>query len=334
MISIIMPVYNVELYLNRCVDSILAQTYDDWELLLINDGSTDHSGEICESYANRDKRIHVIHKENGGVSAARNIGLNEYKGDYVAFFDSDDWIEPQMLERMMNAIENNKADIAACDVYNVCIQENGKYKRVCGKKWGDLQKNAVLQGEDVIHQIMFKSATLWNKIFCRELIGDNQFDTDMTYAEDTDFLFRVVKKVKKCVFLPYIGYNYVYNRSGNVVSSLKLEQSIEHIKNTEYLYDSMNEIHLGSLGVYRLYIVLNRHLCKIPGNQMNEKKYKKLYVRIHEAALYPSFSNILLFFKSNKYSLKSKMQYIIICISPRLRVLYRKLRGKSDDDVI
>ena len=156
----------------------------------------------------------------------------------------------------------------------------------------------------------------------------------MTYAEDTDFLFRILKKSKTCVFLPYAGYNYVYNRAGNVVSSLKSEKILEHILNTEQLYDDMNEVHLGSLGVYRLYMVLNRHLCRINGNQITDKTNRILLARIHKAALYPAFSDILSFLTSGKYNPKVKLQYLLICISPCARVLYRKLKGKSADDVI
>ena len=334
MISIIMPVYNVEAYLNRCIDSIIVQTYNHFELLLIDDGSTDRSGTICDDYARQDARIRVFHTKNSGASSARNIGLDEYRGEYVVFFDSDDWIEPQMLEKLHNAIIASHADMAACDVYNVRILENGKYKRVCGKKWGDLKKDTVLQGEKAVYQIMFKSATLWNKMFSRLLIGTERFNTAMTYAEDTDFLFRILKKIKTCVFLPYIGYNYVYNRAGNVVSSLKTEKILEHIRNTEQLYDDMKAIHLGSLGVYRLYMVLNRHLCRINGNQITDKTNRILFARIHKAALYPAFSDILSFLTSGKYDSKVKLQYLLICISPCARVLYRKLKGKSADDVI
>ena len=110
-ISIIVPIYNVEKYLSKCVDSILNQQYYDLEVILVDDGSTDHSGEIAESYKEKDERVIVIHKNNGGLSSARNAGLDVVHGDYVGFVDSDDWIEPNMYADMMNAMCKYKCDV-------------------------------------------------------------------------------------------------------------------------------------------------------------------------------------------------------------------------------
>ena len=111
-ISIITPVYNVEKYIHRCIDSILAQTFTDFELLLIDDGSKDNSGKICDEYAKSDKRIRVFHKENGGVSSARNLGVDEAKGEYISFIDPDDWIELNMYEEIFNFVDENNVDVA------------------------------------------------------------------------------------------------------------------------------------------------------------------------------------------------------------------------------
>lgn len=116
MISIIVPVYNAERYLHKCIDSILNQTYNDIELLLINDGSTDLSGVICDEYAQNDNRIRVLHKENSGVSATRNIGLDNITGEYVTFIDADDWIEPSMLNDVYEKIKADDADIVFVDI--------------------------------------------------------------------------------------------------------------------------------------------------------------------------------------------------------------------------
>lgn len=117
MISIITPVYNAEKYLPRCLDSILAQTYEDWELLLINDGSTDGSARICEEYASRDARIRLYDKENGGVASVRQLGIEQARGEYSIHIDSDDWVEPQMLEDMLGYAKNQNLDIVIADYY-------------------------------------------------------------------------------------------------------------------------------------------------------------------------------------------------------------------------
>lgn len=116
LISIIVPVYNTEKYLDQCIQSVLAQTYTNWELLLIDDGSTDSSGAICDKYAAVDKRIRVFHKENGGVSSARNLGLDNAKGEWITFVDSDDWVEPAMYFEMLEGACLQNSDIVYCDI--------------------------------------------------------------------------------------------------------------------------------------------------------------------------------------------------------------------------
>ena len=119
MISIISPCYNVETYLLRFVDSVLAQTYSDWELILIDDGSLDRTGRICDEYVEKDRRIHVIHQQNEGVSEARNRGLEISKGEYIVFWDADDWAEPDLLYKMHSACVRAGCEMAACDAYYI-----------------------------------------------------------------------------------------------------------------------------------------------------------------------------------------------------------------------
>ena len=119
LISVIVPVYNIEAYLRKCIDSILAQTYTNLEIILVDDGSTDNSGEICNEYAAKDARIRVIHKGNGGLSSARNTGIDIATGKYIGFVDSDDYLAPDMYEKLLGAIVNNHADISVCNVHHV-----------------------------------------------------------------------------------------------------------------------------------------------------------------------------------------------------------------------
>ena len=125
MISIIVPVYNTEKYLDQCIQSVLVQTYTNWELLLINDGSTDLSGTICDQYATKDRRIRVFHKENGGVSSARNVGLDNARGKWIMFIDADDWVEPSMLKELRTVALDNNADYVYCDL----LFDYGKYQK-------------------------------------------------------------------------------------------------------------------------------------------------------------------------------------------------------------
>ena len=122
-ISIIVPIYNAEKYIHRCLDSILAQTYKNFELILINDGSIDNRGKICDEYSQRDNRIKVIHKNNGGVASARQCGIENAKGEYTIHIDPDDWVESNMLEELYNKAIKEKADVVICDFY---VEEKDK----------------------------------------------------------------------------------------------------------------------------------------------------------------------------------------------------------------
>lgn len=148
MISVIVPVYNVEPYVEKCLDSILAQTYSDLEVLVIDDGSTDGCGEISDRYAEQDHRIQVFHTENHGLSAARNIGLDHVNGQYIGFVDSDDWIDPDMYEELHNIIQKTDADIVTCRFYQ-------EYWNKTEESSGSLKQFSV-EGSDVLRTYLFQ----------------------------------------------------------------------------------------------------------------------------------------------------------------------------------
>lgn len=179
-ISVIVPVYKAEKYLERCVDSILAQTFADFELILVNDGSPDSSGAICDAYTAKDSRVKVIHKENGGVSAARNTGLDAAKGEFVAFVDSDDYVEPDYLRVLLW----NDCDLSLCGNYKhlpdgVVITEH------------DLQLSACAVTTVLLESMLSsgKLYTVWGKAFRRSLLQQLKlrFREDICYSEDTIF---------------------------------------------------------------------------------------------------------------------------------------------------
>lgn len=334
MISAIVPVYNVEKYLKRCISSILAQSYEDWEMILVDDGSSDRSGEICEYYASADNRIKVFHKENGGVSSARNMGLEQISGEYIFFPDADDWLEKETFSRLLDAIEKTDADIAACDVFNVRELPDNKIVRTRGLKWGNLEEEITLSGKEAFYRVMKKSATLWNKLFRAEYVKGIRFNTAMTFGEDSEFLFRSMRGHDRITLIPYAGYNYVYTRQGNVVSEGITPRVFEFLKNTEILYDMMRDSGLGALGVYRLYVVLNRNVCKIPVKEIGKAEYKQYYKAFRESAVHPHMKDKLSFYMDSGFLMKIKLQYALICVSPYLRALYRKLQGKNENELI
>ena len=178
MISIIVPVYNVETYLRKCLDSILGQSERDLEILLIDDGSSDSSGSICDEYSSSDKRIRVFHTENRGVSAARNLGLREARGEYIGFVDSDDWIEPTMYEEMLNALKSNDADICVCSFVKEYLDRSETADNIGDKVYSRIDAlRAIALGP-------FYSYT-WNKLVARDICTDALFPEDRIYEDLT-----------------------------------------------------------------------------------------------------------------------------------------------------
>lgn len=224
-LSIIVPVYKVEKYLPRCIDSILAQTFGDFELILIDDGSPDGCGRICDEYAQKDKRIVAIHQKNMGVSAARNAGLDIAHGRYIGFVDSDDWIEPQMYEVMMDAIRENGADMAVCGVRYA--DEDGKFTRADRLSEGVYTRAGLL--EDVFAMPNKLGGGCCNKVFDASKIASVRFKVGMTIAEDALYLFDCFMRIDGAVKIGDALYN-VYERCGSATrtdSMICVNETIE-----------------------------------------------------------------------------------------------------------
>lgn len=212
-ISIIVPVYKAEKYINRCIDSILAQTFTDWELLLIDDGSPDRSGEICDEYARKDNRIRVFHKENGGVSSARNLGLDNMLGEYVTFVDADDWIDSGSLNVCMIEIESNDLDILQ---FSFSREEKSlgslgeDYTEVCClSDYLQTRKFLVCVGGSVIRTSIIQTHNI-------------RFDSQMKLAEDQLFLFSCMEYAEKLMRTPNRLY-YYYDNPRSATNNEKIE---------------------------------------------------------------------------------------------------------------
>jgi glycosyltransferase involved in cell wall biosynthesis len=190
-VSVIIPVYNVELYLEQCLSSVINQTYENLEILCVNDGSNDKSGEICERYTQKDARIKVFHKQNGGVSQAKNVGLQNATGKYVSFVDSDDWIEPDMVEILYKAAEEIKAGIVVCNYFK---ETDGQIEPMSNRK---KIPAGIISGTDMMlfalkrDYYMGFCGYIWNKLFLRENIVNLWFDEDIDYGEDVLFFAQV-----------------------------------------------------------------------------------------------------------------------------------------------
>ena len=216
MVSIIVPIYNAEQYLRRCVDSILNQEYTDYELLLVNDGSTDASGDICEEYGDQDPRVIVIQKENTGVSDSRNRALDRARGKYLQFLDSDDWITPDATRLFVRAAEEYGCDMVISDFYRVVGE------RLSPK--GDIEEEGVLTREEFAAHMMenpadFYYGVLWNKLYRRDIVEEHKLrmDTDISWCEDFMFNLEYIRYAKVFYALHAPIYYYV-KRKGSLAS--------------------------------------------------------------------------------------------------------------------
>ena len=221
LVTIIVPIYNVEKYLEKCVESILSQTYKNIEIILVNDGSTDGSLDICKRYADLDKRIRIIDKRNGGLSDARNAGLDAAHGEFVGFVDSDDWIAEEMYQRLVTACEMYHADMSACKMKRVNAEtiqdEEHDSSCIC------LSQKEAIQAQVTQDKNIDMNVSVCCKLFRRDLIGDGRFQKGVHY-EDILFSINILQEVNKCAYDPTALYYYRQNRDDSITNSWLTER--------------------------------------------------------------------------------------------------------------
>ena len=216
-ISVIVPVYKAEKTLGRCVDSILGQTFADFELLLIDDGSPDRSGELCDTYASKDSRVKVIHQKNSGAAAARNVGLENASGEYISFADSDDFVAPDFLESLYGLSCRSGCDITMCN-YN--LTDGGSFEPVLH---GFAEGTAF--DREGVRKVIFKNIidcntngyfALWNKLIKAEVVRKNKisFASDMSFGEDLCFILDMLISANGIAFTEKTVYNYIRSETG------------------------------------------------------------------------------------------------------------------------
>lgn len=268
LISIIVPVYNMEQYLERCMNSIWKQTYTNLEIILVDDGSTDKSPQMCDEYAKKDSRIKVVHKQNGGLSDARNAGLAIASGTYIGFVDSDDWIEPDMYERMYRACVEYNAQVAICryaQIYKDHTVQGGNNKVTAFEREELLQ--IYIGGHD--DYIIYNS--VWSKLFAREIVEKVQFPVGRN-SEDIMYTTKAFCKAHKGVYIDKCLYNYVLDRDGSIMNVKRGERMFqdelpfwrEHIA---YIRENVSE-QMGDYAAYHYY----RRLLFYYVDWKNEKK--------------------------------------------------------------
>lgn len=218
LVSVIIPVYNTEKFLHKCINSVLTQTLKDIEVLLINDGSTDDSGKICNEYAHKDKRVHVMHIQNQGVSHARNKGLEAAKGKYISFVDSDDWIDADMIEVLYQLIQTSHADLSTCGY--VIEDENGNIIYKINE-----ESTYILNKWDALSSLFDDKyyrykGNLWDKLYNKDIIERNRlrFNEQIYYNEDRLFIFQYLNFCYSATYITIPYYHYIM-RSSSAMNS-------------------------------------------------------------------------------------------------------------------
>lgn len=321
-ISIIVPVYNVEEYLPKCLDTILNQTFRDFEVILVNDGSKDNSGFICEKYAKKDSRIRIIHKENGGLSSARNAGLDIAKGRYIGFIDSDDFIDLKMYEQLYNMIKIYNADIAICSYE--CVSKHAIIKN---KNYKDkLEEIKVFNNIEALNQTLEENGVefivAWNKLYKSSVFENLRFKEGKVH-EDEFIVHQVLYKSNIVVYTPKKLYYYLQRENSITGESFNIKRTdyLEALTERIYFYNEKNLDYLKEKTEYQYLKLYFKYYFKVKNDLKDTEKVKKLKQNFID-----TFRTLS---KSNIYSKKEKLSWIIFIINSSLYEEYYKYKLKK-----
>lgn len=268
-LTIIIPVYNVRKFLSKCIESVLCQTFKDFELILINDGSTDGSEKICDEYKKKDQRIKVIHQQNAGVSNARNCGIRLAKGEYIAFVDSDDWIEKDMYEILMTELLQTGCDIAV-----------GSYIKECGREkntFSSHQNKLILNREKAVKEMLKKKLYSWelcDKVYKKNLFNKLYLNESISHGEDLLINWYIFNIAKKIIYYPIYKYHYIERQNSACTSKFSINK-LTFVKSTKTVYrESIKVSPIIQKIAFGLYITSVLHMC-VEMLQSNPDKYQE-----------------------------------------------------------
>ena len=272
LISVIVPIYNAEKFIDKSVGSVINQTYQNLEILLIDDGSTDSSALLCDEYAKKDKRIKVIHQENKGLSGARNTGIDNASGDYYVFIDADDEALPEMIERLYKLLKENKADISICSYKELYENERVKntYENI---KFNDNKQVWSFKGNKKYLQIIYdwtRTVVQWNKLFKKEIFDGLRYPEGL-YHEDEHIIHKQLQKAKKVTYTNDVLYIY-YRHEGSITfipSCKRLYDIVLAYYNRFYFFNKLN---LMTCCIHS-YTYLRYYKCRIEELDSEDKQF-------------------------------------------------------------
>ena len=334
LISVIIPAYNVEKYILKCLESIIKQTYSNIEIILVDDGSTDKTAEICDEYAKKDDRIKVIHTENRGVSEARNKGLENVKGDWITFVDSDDWIEENFCEVLLKKTKDYDADIALCG-----------YKRATANSYEIINTSG---RDEVINRQKYIEKTLnpqtgygfcHMKLIKKTIIKNIRFKKGMTVGEDALFNLMISKNIKKAIFVKVALYNYRMNLN-SVVKKFDENYANKYLKSMQIIQEYMENNYENEKNIQNLNNFIAFHMLLIAVNycfhpENKEKRKIKLLRKLcnidefKKGIKKSNYDNLSITRKITLFTLKHKL-YLVTALICDIR--QRQNRGNKENE--
>ena len=291
LISIIVPIYNTDCYLRQCLDSIINQSYKNFEVLLVNDGSVDDSAMICKEFAEKDSRIRYFEKENGGVSSARNLGLKNVKGNYITFVDSDDWIEENYLEVLYNALKENEVDVAISTHKDFNMDDNLYYLPFYSEEQlhtldiGKVSRDEFLELFPELSSLNHDFNCAVSKLFKADVVKNLLFDESINYGEDLDFFFNLYLKVSSVYYVNQP--TYIYRQHQTSASNNCLEShAISEIRIYEKILKKIMELHIpNNRYIEKFKIILYFRLSQFPDSQVL-KSYESFISVMSDSVMY------------------------------------------------
>lgn len=319
LISVVVPIYNVEKYIENCIKSIINQTYDNLEIILVDDGSKDNCGKICDEYATKDNRIKVMHKENGGLSDARNCGLEISNGKYVIFIDSDDWIEKNMIELLYSNIIKANADISICEF----VEEDEQGKVVSQKIYDN--ETVVFDSEGAIKDLIIQKTLTnhaWNKLYSKKIFNNVRYPKGQL-MEDISTTYKLFENSKKIIYQNTALYHYLQRSKsilGNITRRRIDDQDKAINERNEYLQNKYPQL-IKEIEIDNLKNVKTLYYLAIIGNykdMYNSNKYKEYYKVAKE------------YYKKNQENIddKDKLSLKLFYTNKELYKIYVKLKTK------
>lgn len=302
-ISVIVPIYNIEKYLTRMLESLITQSYTNLEIILIDDGSSDSSGKICDEYLHKDNRIRVIHKDNEGVSVARNLGIELATGDYIGFVDSDDIIDKDMYKKLYNNMINNDCDISVCNYCSFIEKPSFEYH----------DKLKIFNKEEALKDIISDGLItnfLWNKLFKRNLFNDIEFPKGKIY-EDMYVMPKLLEKINRLCFDNSKLYGY-FIRTNSYVNTYNQTKNINYLEFSDSCYNYLtkypflkdNLVNYRNFYIYSAYLQAAKSSCKDIFKDKGMDNYYKLFRKSFKI--------------DDNYSYKRKLLFYVLYINKQL----------------